>query len=472
MIVDAPAASVARPVRPAPCRYRSSGPPSVVDSRRARGRGGHERRVGTADGVRTEPAGRGRRCVAQEAGDAVEEVAAREEPAEHLVVQRVHPLAADLERVRAADDRHVVLDLRAPDQLVDVGLQEERIAEPERRAEPHAGVGVEPGTGRRARPGLARIREVRLVDHPCRQRREPVDVHDVDARRIAFDAVGRGPVGRDVERLVLLARVIEVPGTRDVVVRVDGHVDLAEQRRRPLRMLDRRAFVETHARLEEAEQRRPLAVRDRVDERLVRCTVGFCTGQGTSPSWRLRFGRWKLPLIPSRARKKNALSFLIGPPIVPPYCSRWKSFELGPVREVAGESLEPLEVEGAAPERVRARLGDDVDDAAGRAAVFGRRAAGDDLELLDGIERDVDRRALSAGLLAEEPVVVVAAVEADVVEDAALAGKRDLVAVGALDDADAGRERQQILELATENRNRLDRRLVDRRRRRGARRYR
>ena len=83
---------------------------------------------------------------------------------------------------------------------------------------------------------------------------------------------------------------------------------------------------------------------------------------------------------------------------------------------------------------VRAGLGDDVDDAAGRAAELRRRAGGDHLELLDRFERDVHRGALPAGLLAEEPVVVVAAVEADVVEDPALPGEGDLVAVGPLDD--------------------------------------
>ena len=73
--------------------------------------------------------------------------------------------------------------------------------------------------------------------------------------------------------------------------------------------------------------------------------------------------------------------------------------------------------------RVGAGLGDDVDDAAGGAAELGGGAGGDHLELLDRVERDVDRRALAAHLLAEEAVVVVAAVEADVVEDAALAGE-------------------------------------------------
>src|SRR5207248_5167295 len=84
------------------------------------------------------------------------------------------------------------------------------------------------------------------------------------------------------------------------------------------------------------------------------------------------------------------------------------------------------------------------------------------LKLLDGLERDVDRGALPAHLLPEEAVVVVAAVEADVVEDAALPGKRNLVAVRALDDADARREREQILELAAQNRRRFDRRLIER----------
>ena len=78
---------------------------------------------------------------------------------------------------------------------------------------------------------------------------------------------------------------------------------------------------------------------------------------------------------------------------------------------------------------VRARLGDDVDHAAGGAAELGVGAGRDDLELLDRFERDVDGGALAAHLLAEEAVVVVAAVEADVVEDAALAGEVDLVAV-------------------------------------------
>ena len=86
-------------------------------------------------------------------------------------------------------------------------------------------------------------------------------------------------------------------------------------------------------------------------------------------------------------------------------------------------ALEALVVEQAAVRLVGPRLRDDVDHAAGGAAELGVRAGGDDLELLHRVERDVDGGALSADLLAEEPVVVVAAVEADVVEDAALPGE-------------------------------------------------
>src|SRR3989440_4274846 len=42
---------------------------------------------------------------------------------------------------------------------------------------------------------------------------------------------------------------------------------------------------------------------------------------------------------------------------------------------------------------------------AGRAAEFRRRAAGDHLEFLHGVERDVDGHALPADLLAEKSVV-------------------------------------------------------------------
>ncbi len=122
---------------------------------------------------------------------------------------------------------------------------------------------------RRARPRLARIREVRLVQHPRRDRREPVQVAHLDARRVAFDAVRRRAVGRDVERLVFLAGVIEGPGRRHVIGGVGDDVELAERGHRGDRMLDRQPLVLAKTCLEEVQQRRALAVAVGVDQRLV-----------------------------------------------------------------------------------------------------------------------------------------------------------------------------------------------------------
>ena len=130
--------------------------------------------------------------------------------------------------------------------------------------------------------------------------------------------------------------------------------------------------------------------------------------------------------------------------------------EGGAVGGFAGEGFGALVVEETSVDVVGAGLGDDVDDAAAGAAELGVGTAGHDLEFLDGFERDIDGSALAAGLLAEEAVVVIAAIERDVVEDAALAVDVDLVAVGALHDADAGRKREQIFELAAEHGSGLD----------------
>ncbi len=146
-------------------------------SGRARRRERHIRAVRAADGIRPEASRSRWRRVSQETRDAPEHVTSGEEAAKHLIVQRVHPLAADLEGVCAGDERDAVLQLCAPDELVHIRLEEERIAESKRRAEADAGVGGQSGPRGRPRPALARVREVRLVHHPCRQRREPVDVH-------------------------------------------------------------------------------------------------------------------------------------------------------------------------------------------------------------------------------------------------------------------------------------------------------
>src|SRR4029079_16600313 len=113
-------------------------------------------------------------------------------------------------------------------------------------------------------------------------------------------------------------------------------------------------------------------------------------------------------------------------------------------------------MKNAAVHLVRTRFGDDVDDAARRATALRIRSTGHDLELLHRLQRDVDRRALAAKLFAEEAIVVVAAIEADVVVHASLSTERDLVPVWPLDDAHPGSEREQIFKLASENGRRAD----------------
>src|SRR5437660_3899162 len=113
---------------------------------------------------------------------------------------------------------------------------------------------------------------------------------------------------------------------------------------------------------------------------------------------------------------------------------------------------------------VGAGFRDDVDDASGAAAELRVGAARRDLEFLDSFQRDVNRGALATHLFAEESVVVVATVEADVVEDAPLPVDIDLVAVRTLSNADAGGQCQQVFKFAPEHRCRCHGDLVKGRR--------
>ena len=370
--------------------------------------------------------------------------------------------------MRAGHQRQVVLELRPPDQLVDVGLQEERIAESERRREPDARIGSQVRAGGGPRPGLARIRQVRLVQAGRRNRGEPIDVADVDARGIPLDAVGGVAVAGDVEGLVLLARVVEVPGGRQVVARVHCHIDLAENGGGVHRMRDRQPFLLTEPRGEETQEGQPLAVAVPVDQGLVRrqrrrlyrtrrvtddpAQVGPLEVAGDA------FDGNEIERLVLSQRPADRAAELLA----------MKILERAAIGELAGQGFDALKVEQAAVGLIGARLGDDVDHAAGCPPELRRRAARNDLELADRLERDVDRRPLPAGLFAEEAVVVVAAVQADVVEGAALPGEGDLVAVRPLDDADARGEGQQILELPAKDGCGLDRGLIERAGRRRA----
>jgi len=114
-------------------------------------------------------------------------------------------------------------------------------------------------------------------------------------------------------------------------------------------------------------------------------------------------------------------------------------------------------------EIVGARFGDDVDDAAGGAAIFGVGATGHNLKFFHRVESDVYGGALATHLFAKETVVVITAIEADVVENAALAVDVDFISIGTLRNAYARSEGEQVFKFAAEDRSRGNRGFVQRR---------
>jgi hypothetical protein len=109
-------------------------------------------------------------------------------------------------------------------------------------------------------------------------------------------------------------------------------------------------------------------------------------------------------------------------------------------------------MEQGSVEFVCAGLSDDVDHPARRTSELSRSTGSDDLKLLHCIEGDVDRSPLAARLFSEETVVVVAAVQTDVVKDPALPCEVNLIAVRALNDTHIGRKRKKVLKFTAENR--------------------
>ncbi len=262
--------------------------------------------------------------------------------------------------------------------------------------------------------------------------------------------------------------MVEVPGPRHVVLRAGHDIELGERRDGLDGVIDRARFIHAEPAVEEPEERGALAVGVRVDEILVGLHRWIGHRARRVPDLPAEVRPLEIAVDPFERDEQERLVFLERATERAAPLLAVELVERAPVRELARELLVPLKIEQASVRLVRAGLGDDVDHASRGAPEFRRGARRNHLELLHRLERDVNRRALAPRLLAEEPVVVVPAVEADVVEHAALSRKRDLVAVRPLDDADAGREREQILELAAEDRRGLDRQLVQRVRRRRA----
>ena len=81
------------------------------------------------------------------------------------------------------------------------------------------------------------------------------------------------------------------------------------------------------------------------------------------------------------------------------------------------------------------RFCNDVDNSTCRAPIFGAGTCRNHLKFLDCFKCDVNGRTLSAGLFPKKSIVVIAAIEADIVENSALARKIDFVTVWPLRNA-------------------------------------
>ncbi len=99
-----------------------------------------------------------------------------------------------------------------------------------------------------------------------------------------------------------------------------------------------------------------------------------------------------------------------------------------------GQAAVAVEIEELAVDRVRARLGHDVDEAGGRAADAGGGAGAHHLELLDRGLGEEEDPFVAAALVALQGIVEVGAVDGDVGVDRALAGDDEAGAVRFLDD--------------------------------------
>ncbi len=131
------------------------------------------------------------------------------------------------------------------------------------------------------------------------------------------------------------------------------------------------------------------------------------------------------------------------------------------VRSRRRESLKPLILKQAAVKVLGPGLGDHIHHPAASAAKLRVGAAGNYLEFPHGLERDVHSRALTARLFSKEAVVVVAAIERNVVENASLSIDVDLIAVRPLRNAHARSQCEQIFKLPSQHRRGCDRYIAE-----------
>ena len=288
--------------------------------------------------------------------------------------------------------------------------------------------------------------------------RKVIHVDDVNLRR-SLDAVCRVAVGRHVERLVGILRVVKIIRNSELVCRVDIPVEAAESRRVTNGMLYRLAVVLSHAVLQEVQEGHPLAFAAGADHGVVGAH-DWIRHRTSGPKRRAQIGTGQVGKnLFKRSENEN---FVLDDRTAD------RSTKL-----VAAKVLERFAIRGSRCQRfraeifeaasvhlVRSRLCDDVDDASRSAPEFRVGSAGDNLEFLDRVQRDINRRALSAELFSEEAVVVVTPIEADVIEDAALTIEVNFIAIRTLRYGHTGRQCQQVFKFAPQHRRPADRELA------------
>src|SRR5262249_31406288 len=229
-------------------------------------------------------------------------------------------------------------------------------------------------------------------------------------------------------------------------------VQLAQDSAISNRVFDRQPLVLSKLALEEIQQRKPLTIGAAVDQRFV---CGH--GRSRNRAWRSdRNAEVGASEIRNDLLKRTEEENLVFYDRSADGSAELLSMKIGEWLVVGGlgrKTLKPLIMKQAAVDGVGARFRDHIYNAAGGSAELGAGSARDHLEFLDRLQGDVDRGALTTCLFAEESIVVVSTVQADVIEYAALSGEVNFVTVRALGDGDAWGQRKQVLKLAPENRS-------------------
>src|SRR5262249_43371377 len=351
---------------------------------------------------------RSRRSVMQEAHDIAEDVATGEKAAKYLSIHAVHPFAAKLDVVAALDDRKLVAQVGAPEELVDRRFQEEGLAEPESRRKTHCSV-----RNLRwdcvTRTILARVTQVELVQFRRRDRREQVAVDHVDLRR-TLDSVCRCSIGRHIKSLVRVFGIVKVVRNSCRVRRGQVPVEAAERCAIFDGVDDRQAFVLAKTVLVEVDQCQALTIGAGSDCRIV--------GTNHRSRYRTRSAdrsaQIVTPEIFEDLLKRSEKECLIphnGSTDASPGLFAAKIRKGFSVRRVGRQPLQALERKAPPFELFGAVLGKTVAPPPRRATELGGGAGRHDLELPDGFHADVHGGSLAPDLLAKKSVVVIAAVE-------------------------------------------------------------